>query len=89
VVPILADVMPVTRPEAAFYLWLEVPGGDEETFTRDLYAAENVTVLPGRYLSRDHGLSNPGNGRIRVSLVAGLEECKEAARRIARFVASR
>ena len=89
VVPILADVLPVTRPEAAFYLWLEVPGGNEETFTRDLYAAENVTVLPGRYLSRDHGGSNPGNGRIRVSLVAGLEECKEAARRIARFVASR
>jgi N-succinyldiaminopimelate aminotransferase len=87
VVPMLAGVMPVTRPEAAFYLWLETPR-DDEVFTRALYAAENVTVLPGRYLSRDHAGGNPGIGRVRVSLVAELEECIEAARRIARFVAS-
>jgi N-succinyldiaminopimelate aminotransferase len=85
VVPILAAVMPVERPAAAFYLWLETPCDDEE-FTRELYAAENVTVLPGRYLSRDHAGGNPGRGRVRVSLVAGLEECVEAAHRIVRFV---
>jgi N-succinyldiaminopimelate aminotransferase len=87
VVPILAAVMPVERPAAAFYLWLETPCDDEE-FTRGLYAAENVTVLPGRYLSRDHAGGNPGRGRVRVSLVAGLEECVEAAHRIVRFVES-
>jgi N-succinyldiaminopimelate aminotransferase len=87
VVPILAQVMPVERPAAAFYLWLETPADDED-FTRGLYAAENVTVLPGRYLSRDHAGSNPGQGRVRVSLVAELDECIEAARRIARFVSS-
>ena len=87
VVPVLAEVLPVARPEAAFYLWLEVPGGDDEAFARELFAAEHVTVLPGRYLSRDHAGANPGNGRIRVSLVAGLDECIEAARRIARFCA--
>ena len=87
VVPILAQVMAVERPAAAFYLWLQTPG-DDEAFARDLYAAENVTVLPGRYLSRDHAGGNPGHGRVRVSLVAELEECIEAARRIARFVAS-
>ncbi|NGP53630.1 succinyldiaminopimelate transaminase [Thioalkalivibrio sp. XN8] len=88
VVPILAEVMPVARPEAAFYLWLEVPGGDDEAFARELFAAEHVTVLPGRYLSRDHAGGNPGTGRIRVSLVAELDECIEAARRIARFCAA-
>jgi N-succinyldiaminopimelate aminotransferase len=87
VVPILAAVMPVERPAAAFYLWLETPA-DDETFTRRLYAEENVTVLPGRYLSRDHAGGNPGNGRVRVSLVAELDECIEAARRIARFVST-
>jgi N-succinyldiaminopimelate aminotransferase len=87
VVPILAQVMPVERPAAAFYLWLETPRDDEE-FTRALYAAEHVTVLPGRYLSRDHAGGNPGEGRVRVSLVAELDECIEAAHRIARFVAS-
>jgi len=87
VVPILAAVMPVARPAAAFYLWLETPI-DDEAFTRGLYAAENVLVLPGRYLSRDDAGGNPGAGRVRVSLVAELDECIEAARRIARFVRS-
>lgn len=87
VVPLLAGVMPVARPAAAFYLWLETPG-DDEAYARALFAAEHVTVLPGRYLSRDHAGGNPGRGRVRVSLVAELEECIEAARRIARFTAS-
>lgn len=87
VVPILVEAMPVERPEAAFYLWLETPC-DDEAFTRALFSAEHVTVLPGRYLSRDHAGGNPGRGRVRVSLVAETEECIEAARRIARFVAS-
>jgi N-succinyldiaminopimelate aminotransferase len=87
-VPILSEVMQVERPEAAFYLWLAVPG-DDVSFTRGLFAAENVTVLPGRYLSRDHAGGNPGAGRIRVSLVAEPAECIEAARRIARFVAAK
>jgi N-succinyldiaminopimelate aminotransferase len=85
VVPILAAVMPVERPAAAFYLWLETPG-DDEAFARGLYAAENVTVLPGRYLSRDHAGGNPGHGRVRVSLVAEVEECIAAAHRIVRYV---
>ena len=87
VIPILSEVMTVDRPDAAFYLWLAVPG-DDVAFTRGLYAAENVTALPGRYLSRDHGGGNPGAGRVRVSLVAEPAECIEAAQRIARFCAA-
>ena len=87
VVPILREIMPVERPSAAFYLWLQAPGDDEQ-FARALHAAENVTVLPGRYLSRPHGNGDPGTGRVRISLVAELDECIEAAHRIARFVST-
>ena len=34
----------VRLPDAAFYLWARVPGGDDVAFTRDLYAREGVTV---------------------------------------------
>jgi N-succinyldiaminopimelate aminotransferase len=79
-------VLPLTMPEAAFYYWAAVPGGDDTKFTRELYAAANVTVLPGSYLSRDaHGV-NPGRGFVRIALVSTVEESVEAADRIADFV---
>ena len=80
-------VLPLARPEAAFYYWVAVPGGDDQAFTRDLYAAANVTVLPGSFLSRDaHGI-NPGRGFVRMALVSTVEETAEAAGRIAEFAA--
>jgi N-succinyldiaminopimelate aminotransferase len=85
VLPILEPVMKVSRPDAAFYLWPDV-GGDDEAFVRDLYARKNLTALPGSYLARDGGRGNPGRGRVRISLVAGVEECVEAAHRIRDFV---
>lgn len=88
VVPVLETVLRVTTPPAGFYLWVDVDGNDE-AFARDLYATENVVVLPGSYLGRDHGAGNPGAGHIRISLVAPLHECVEAANRIHRFVTSR
>lgn len=88
VTPILADVLDVALPDAAFYLWTGVRGSDTD-FARDLLAQYNVTVLPGSYLARDAHGSNPGAGRIRMALVAETAECVEAARRIAEFVKSR
>jgi N-succinyldiaminopimelate aminotransferase len=73
-------------PDASFYLWAAVPGGDDEAFARDLLAQYNVTVLPGSYLARPAGVGNPGAGRIRMALVAETAECVEAARRIVAFV---
>ncbi len=81
VLPLLQDVLPVSRPSAAFYLWVQTPV-DDETFARDLFATRNVTVLPGRYLSRPTPQGDPGEGRVRISLVATTEECVEAAARI-------
>jgi N-succinyldiaminopimelate aminotransferase len=85
VTPILAEVLDVRLPDASFYLWAGVPGGDDEAFSRDLFAQYNVTVLPGRYLARQASGHNPGSGRIRMALVAETAECVEAARRIVAF----
>jgi N-succinyldiaminopimelate aminotransferase len=85
VVPLLAGAVCARRPDAGFYLWAGVPGGDDERFTRDLFAATNVAVLPGRYLSRSVDGVNPGRGYVRMALVPELGDCIEAAGRIARF----
>jgi N-succinyldiaminopimelate aminotransferase len=85
VLPILSPVLKVERPAGAFYLWPDVDG-DDERFTRDLYATQNITILPGSYLARSDRGSNPGAGRVRISLVPGVAECVEAADRIRRFV---
>ena len=88
VTPILAEVLDVALPDAAFYLWAGVKGSDVD-FARDLYANYNVTVLPGSYLAREAQGFNPGAGRIRMALVAETAECVEAAQRIAQFVKTR
>lgn len=87
VLDILAPVMDVQRPDGGFYLWARTPG-DDTLFTRDLFATEHVTVVPGSYLSREVDGVNPGAGRVRMALVAPLVECIEAAERIARFIRS-
>jgi N-succinyldiaminopimelate aminotransferase len=84
---ILAPVMDVAMPAAAFYLWPHTPA-DDESFAKGLFAQQNVTVLPGSYLSRTTAQGDPGRNRIRISLVAPVAECAEAARRIRAFVES-
>jgi N-succinyldiaminopimelate aminotransferase len=86
VLPILRSIMEVEAPQASFYLWPKV--ADDECFTRELFAQQNVTILPGTYISRDTPQGNPGRGRIRISLVASVSECKEAAERIRDYVAN-
>jgi N-succinyldiaminopimelate aminotransferase len=85
VLEILQPVLDVQRPDGSFYLWARTPG-DDASFTRELFAHEHVTVVPGSYLSRDVNGENPGAGRVRMALVAPLAECIEAAQRIRRFV---
>jgi len=86
VVPPLREVLEVESPEGGFYLWPAV--GNDETFTRGLFEREHVTVLPGSYLARDTATGNPGRGRVRISLVASVADCVEAARRIVRYCRS-
>ena len=87
VTPMLKKVMDVELPDAGFYLWADVrrSGLTDTEFARRLYVDYNVTVLPGSYLAREaHGI-NPGQNRIRMALVAEVDEGVEAAQRIVQF----
>ena len=59
-------------PEAGFFLWLPVEDGEAATVR--LWKETGVRVLPGAYLSREVGGTNPGHGYIRVAMVADEEE---------------
>lgn len=82
---VLGDVLEMAVPSAGFYLWPRTPIEDT-AFAAGLFEAQNVTVLPGRFLSRHSGGSDPGAGHVRIALVAPLEECVEAAHRIKQFI---
>ncbi len=86
VTKILKSVLDVETPDAGFYLWLNIlkanPSENDEQFAKRLYHQYNVTVLPGSYLSRESNNINPGTGFIRIALVADLQQCVDAAKRI-------
>lgn len=85
VTEILRPVLDFPEPQASFYLWPKTPIADTD-FAKQLFAEQNVTLLPGQYLSRDTASGNPGENRVRLALVAETEECIEAALRIKQFV---
>ena len=87
VLALLSDTLAPQKPQAGFYLWASTPVSDTE-FAARLYAEQNVTVLPGRFLSRDHDGGDPGENRVRMALVAPLDECLDAAKRINSLISS-
>jgi len=84
VAPLIQTALDVERPEAGFYLWAPTPVADTE-YARRLYAEQHVTVLPGSFLARESNGINPGAHYVRMALVAEIDECLEAARRIIEF----
>ncbi|ROS01050.1 succinyldiaminopimelate aminotransferase [Sinobacterium caligoides] len=88
VLAILGDLLDVEHPDAGFYLWAKVGSheGSDTDFAQRLFAEQNITVLPGSMLARESHGCNPGCGRIRMALVAELEQCIEAAERIKTFL---
>jgi len=88
VLPVLEPVLDIAAPDAAFYLWPRL-GRDDAGFARELYARKNVLTLPGSFLARDGRAGNPGQERLRISLVPGVAECTTAAERIRDFVNGR
>ncbi|MCS5593513.1 MAG: succinyldiaminopimelate transaminase [Porticoccaceae bacterium] len=87
VTDILRGYMTFAEPQASFYLWAETPIDDQQ-FAKQLYSKQNVTLLPGQFLSRPTPNANPGLNRVRIALVAEIAECIEAAHRIKEFITS-
>ncbi len=89
VIQILSPVIDVSLPDATFYLWLKIPAKynqDDTVFARNLFEQQNVTVLPGQFLSRETDTGNPGAQHVRIALVAPIEECIDAADRIKQYL---
>lgn len=81
----LGDLLELRMPDAGFYFWVKVPelfAGDDEAFVKALYEQANIHALAGRYLSREVNDKNPGQGYVRMALVASVEESREAIERI-------
>ncbi len=87
VTPLIAHHLDCRIPDAGFYLWARTPIADTD-FARELLRRKNVVVLPGSYLARESAGINPGANYIRIALVAGHEECLDAAHRINDFCLS-
>lgn len=92
-IAILSEVCTVNKPPASFYVWLKIPqpegkqaGLSDTEFARQLFAHENLTVLPGSFLSREFNGVNPGLNHVRIALVAPLDECIKTAHRIKNFL---
>lgn len=74
------------RPEAGFFLWLDVhEHGTDAEVAEKLWQSVGIRVIPGSYLARaDEQGVNPGEGYIRLAMVAGLDETTEALKRLKR-----
>lgn len=85
VIPILQQKFALHKPDASFYLWLNVPDCDDLAFTQKLWQKAAIRVLPGRYLARNTPYGNSGAGFVRIALVSSVEECIEAANRMVKL----
>ena len=70
---LLATGLEAAGGDASFFLWLRVPGGDDEAFASRLLVERGVVVAPGSYLGPG------GEGHVRAALVPTLEECRLVA----------
>ena len=67
----------VTRPKATFYVWPKCPAGcDSWTVANRLLDEADVVVIPGA------GMSEYGEGFVRLAVTVGAERLKEAIERI-------
>ena len=85
----LGELLDLRMPKAGFYFWIKVPeqfDGDDEIFVKALYEQANIHALAGRYLSREVNGKNPGQGYVRIALVASVEESREAISRIRKLL---
>ena len=60
--------------EASFYLWVAIPGGDDEAYALRLME-EGIVVAPGS------SFGSGGEGYVRIALVPDVEQCLKAIER--------
>ncbi|MCE4957638.1 aminotransferase class I/II-fold pyridoxal phosphate-dependent enzyme [Macrococcoides caseolyticum] len=74
--------LPVERPQGAFYIFPDISAyhSDSYQFATDLLDQERLAVVPGSAFSKY------GEGHIRLSFAASMEEIKEAMVRLERFL---
>ncbi|MCY7316253.1 MAG: succinyldiaminopimelate transaminase [Rubrivivax sp.] len=72
VLPLLQPVLDVAQPDAGFYLWAGVPGGDDVAYAQGLLAQYNVQVLPGSLLARDPRVGVLADAGIHADIHAGV-----------------
>ncbi|MDU9005111.1 aminotransferase class I/II-fold pyridoxal phosphate-dependent enzyme [Sedimentitalea todarodis] len=65
---VMGTVQGYMPPEAGFFLWMPVEDG--EAAALKLWKETGVRVLPGAYLAQGKRGENPGEGYIRVAMVA-------------------
>lgn len=73
---VLGSVQGYQPPEAGFFLWLPVDDGEAATLR--LWRETGIRVLPGAYLAQGDGAQNPGQGFIRVAMVAPKDDMQRA-----------
>jgi aspartate/methionine/tyrosine aminotransferase len=82
---IIGNLFGFYRPDGAFFLWLDVGGG--EAAARTLWATAGVRVLPGGYMSgAANGSGNPGEPFIRVALVHDTDTVSRALHAMAKVL---
>ncbi|MCB1363900.1 MAG: aminotransferase class I/II-fold pyridoxal phosphate-dependent enzyme [Rhodobacteraceae bacterium] len=69
---VMGGVQGYRGPEAGFFLWLPVDDGEAAALR--LWRETGVRVLPGAYLAQGAPGQNPGEGYIRVAMVAAKDE---------------
>jgi LL-diaminopimelate aminotransferase len=74
-------------PASSMYVWQKGPEGVSAVeFAKRLLDPEiAIVATPGTWLSSPQDGVDPGEGRVRLALVPTVDECREAARRIARL----
>ncbi len=81
----LAHTGTQVRPEAGFFLWLDV--GDGEAAAKRLWREAGLRVLPGAYMGvPDADGNNPGAPYIRVALVYEPEATEAALKRLGEVI---
>ncbi len=77
---VMGAVQGYQPPEAGFFLWLPVEDGTAAALK--LWQETGVRVLPGAYLAQGGPGQNPGEGYIRVAMVAPKTEMQDGLTRL-------